>query len=508
VSGGGAGPFRVLVVGGGTSGWMTAAALARVLPRERVAVRLVESEAIGTIGVGEATVPHIRFFNAKLGFDEAEFMRHTRATFKLGIEFRNWGRVGDSYIHPFGAFGADLGGIAFHHHWLRARAAGRDEPLEHWSLPVRAARAGRFTHPEPPGGPSPLSTYSYAYQFDAGRYAAYLRAFAEAHGVTRTEGRITKVETGPESGEVRAVALESGERIEADLFVDCSGFRGLLIAEARGVGYDDWSHWLPCDSAWAAPCASAGPPAPYTRATAHDAGWFWRIPLQHRVGNGHVFASRFTDDDTALAALLGQLEGEVLAEPRLLRFRAGKRREQWSGNVVAIGLASGFLEPLESTSIHLVQLAISHLVELFPDHGSDPLAAAEFNRIMALEYERIRDFLVLHYHATQRDDTEFWDYCRTLEVPDALAYRMALFRERGLVPNYREGMFLDASWLAVYLGQNIVPERYDPLAGRLPEADLLRRLDEIDRDYAAALGAMPSQERFLASLGAAAGGPA
>jgi len=499
-----ASPMRVLIVGGGTSGWMTAAALARVLPREQVAVRLVESEAIGTVGVGEATVPHIRFFNAKLGFDEADFMRHTRATFKLGIEFRNWGRVGDSYIHPFGAFGTDFGGIGFHHHWLRARPAGRDEPLEHWSLPVRAARAGRFVHPEPPGGASPLATYSYAYQFDAGRYAAYLRTFAEAHGVARTEGRITDVETDPESGAVRAVRLESGERIAADLFVDCSGFRGLLIAETLGVGYDDWSHWLPCDRAWAAPCASDAPLAPYTRATAHDAGWFWRIPLQHRVGNGHVFASRFMDEETARDALMAQLEGEPLAEPRLLQFRAGKRREQWSRNVVAIGLASGFLEPLESTSIHLVQLAIGYLVELFPGPVIDPPAAAEFNRIMALEYERIRDFLVLHYHATQRDDTPFWAYCRTLDVPETLAYRMDLFRERGLVPNYREGMFLDASWLAVYLGQNVVPRRYDPLAARLPEADLLRRLDTIDRDYAAALDRMPPQDRFLASIGAAA----
>ena len=498
-------PMRVLIVGGGTSGWMTAAALARVLPRERVTLRLVESDAIGTIGVGEATVPHIRFFNAKLGFDEADFMRRTRATFKLGIEFRNWGRVGDSYIHPFGAFGTDFGGIAFHHHWLRARDAGRHEALGHWSLPVRAARAGRFAHPEPPGSASPLATYSYAYQFDAGRYAAYLRAFAEARGVERTEGRITDVETDSDSGRVAAVRLEGGERIEADLFIDCSGFRGLLINETLGVGYDDWSHWLPCDRAWAVPCASDAPLAPYTRATAHDAGWFWRIPLQHRVGNGHVFASRFSDDDTARAALLDQLEGEPLAEPRLLHFRAGKRRAQWAGNVVAIGLASGFLEPLESTSIHLVQLAIGYLVELFPDRGFDPLAAAEFNRIMALEYERIRDFLVLHYHATERDDTPFWDYCRTLDVPDALAYRMALFRERGLVPHYREGMFLDASWLAVYLGQNVVPARHDPLAARMPEDELLRRLDAVDADYANALDAMPSQERFLASIGAVAG---
>jgi len=502
----GPGPLRVLVVGGGTSGWMTAAALARVLPRGQVELRLVESEAIGTVGVGEATVPHIRFFNSSLGFDEADFMRRTQATFKLGIEFRNWGRRGDSYVHPFGAFGTDFGGVGFHHHWLRAQAAGRADALEHWSFPVRAARAGRFTRPEPPGGGSPLATYSYAYQFDAGRYAAYLRAFSEARGVERTEGRIVDVELDPESGFVRAAVLESGERLEADLFIDCSGFRGLLIDRTLGVPWDDWSKWLPCDRAWAAPCASDAPLAPYTRATAHDAGWFWRIPLQHRVGNGHVFAGAFMDDDTALTALLAQLEGEPLAEPRLLRFSAGKRRRQWERNVVAIGLASGFLEPLESTSIHLVQLAIGYLVELFPGRDMDPAAATEFNRIMGLEYERIRDFLVLHYHATERDDTAFWDYCRTLDVPDGLAYRMELFRERGLVPNYREGMFLDASWLAVYLGQGVVPRRYDPLADRLPVDTLLNRLDALDRDYASALSGMPAQGEFLASIGAATGG--
>ena len=496
-------PLRVLIVGGGTAGWMTAASLSRFLPPAVADIGLVESAAIGTVGVGEATVPHIRFFNSRLGLDEADFMAHTRATFKLGIEFVNWGRLGDRYIHPFGAFGDDLAGVAFHHHYTRARANGHTRSLQDYSLPIIAARGGRFAHPAADTA-SPLSTFSYAYQFDAGLYAAYLRSFAEHRGVRRTEGRITSVDQDPESGSVTAVRLEDGTALAADLFVDCSGFRGLLIEETLHAGFDDWSRWLPCDSAFAVPCPTAGPIVPYTRATAHDAGWFWRIPLQHRVGNGHVFASEFTASDAARDALVEQLESPPADEPRLLRFTAGKRRKQWSHNVVAVGLASGFLEPLESTSIHLIQLAIGYLLELFPSGDPDPMNEAEFNRIMALEYERIRDFLILHYHATERCDTEFWNYCRTMQVPDSLAYRMQLFRERGLVPNYREGMFLDASWLAVYYGQNIVPASYDPLSGKVPDDELGRHLDALAHDYASAAAAMTGHAEFLARLGATA----
>lgn len=496
--------MRVLIVGGGTAGWMTAAALSHLLPASVAGIRLVESEAIGTVGVGEATVPHIRFFNAKLGFDEADFMAHTGATFKLGIEFRDWSRLGDSYIHPFGAFGEDLAGLPFHQHWLRAFQTGSAESIQAYSLPIGAARDGRFARPS--ADPAhPLSTYSYAYQFDATRYAAYLRNFAEARGVTRTEGRIVEVERNPESGFVTSVDLEHGERLEADLFVDCSGFRGLLIEQELAAGFEDWSHWLPCDRAWAVPCASAGPLTPYTRATAHRAGWFWRIPLQHRVGNGHVYASAFLSDQEACDALLGQLESPASMAPKPLRFTAGKRRMQWSKNVVAIGLAAGFLEPLESTSIHLIQLAIGYLVDLFPGPDFDPMNETEFNRIMALEYERIRDFLILHYHATERDDTPFWDYCRTMAIPDSLAYRMELFRQRGVVPHYREGMFLDASWLAVYLGQNVIPRHYDPACDRLGEEELAAQLDRIRRDYAHAIGGMPLHAAFLRQIGANSG---
>lgn len=491
--------MRVLIVGGGTAGWMTAAALVALLPRRQVRLELVESETIGTVGVGEATVPHIRFFNARLGFDEADFMARTRATFKLGIEFRNWGRIGDSYIHPFGAFGRDLDGVAFHQHWLRARRAGDVEDIQAYSLPILAARANRFAHPAADPA-SPLSTYSYAYQFDAGLYAAFLRDYAEARGVTRREGRIVEVRRNSESGHVQSLLLDGGERLDADLFIDCSGFRGLLIGEAPEAGYEDWRHWLPCDRAFAVPCPVSGELTPYTRATAREAGWIWRIPLQHRVGNGHVYSSAFTSDDDARDALLGQLEAAPQAEPKQLRFTPGKRRRQWSGNVVAIGLSAGFLEPLESTSIHLIQLAIGYLVDLFPDRDFDAVNAAEFNRVMALEYERIRDFLILHYHATERDDTPFWEYCRTMSIPDSLTYRMQLFRERGVVPHYREGMFLDASWLAVCFGQRLMPGSYDPVADRLPLPQ--QAFSMLADEYAAAAGSLPAHRDFLARIGA------
>lgn len=494
-------PLKVLIVGGGTAGWMTAAALSQLLPPRRVALSLVESQEIGTVGVGEATVPHIRFFNAKLGFDEADFMAQTRATFKLGIEFCNWSRNGDSYIHPFGAFGQDLNGVPFHHYWLRAQRSGHTRDLQDYSLPILAARGGKFVRPsEDPE--DPLSTYSYAFQFDAGRYAAYLRAYAQARGVERREGKIVDVTLNGESGFVESVILESGDRLEADLFVDCSGFRGLLIGRMTGSDFESWRHWLPCDRALAVPCDTNGPLTPYTRATALEAGWVWRIPLQHRVGNGHVYSSDFTSDERALEVLLGELESPAQTEPRPLRFTAGKRRKQWSGNVVAIGLAAGFLEPLESTSIHLIQLAIGYLIDLFPDRGFDPMVETEFNRIMAIEYERVRDFIILHYHATERNDTPFWDYCRTMPVPDSLAYRIELFRERGIVARYREGMFLDASWHAVFFGQNVVPRHHDPCADVLSEEALLRHLDRLTREYSQAVASMPTHGAFLRQIGA------
>jgi tryptophan 7-halogenase len=492
---------KILIVGGGTAGWMTAAALSHMLQGQRYSIELIESAEIGTVGVGEATVPHIRFFNKKLGFDEADFMAKTKATFKLGIEFCNWGRKGDSYIHPFGAFGQSIGGVEFHQHWTRLHRAGAADPIEAYSLPIMAARNDRFAYPD--ADPTTLlSTYSYAFQFDAGLYAKYLRAYSELRGVTRHEGRIVDVALDSKNGFVQSVQLENGTVIAADLFVDCSGFKGLLIEGALNSGYDNWQHWLPCDRAVAVPCAANGPLSPYTRATAMDAGWIWRIPLQHRVGNGHVYCSSYISDEAAADALISQLESEPLAKLNQLRFVTGKRRKQWNKNVVAIGLSAGFLEPLESTSIHLIQLAIGRLLDFFPDKGWDPMLATEYNRLMDLEYERVRDFLILHYHATERDDTPFWNYVRTMPIPDSLAHKMETFRERGVVVNYRDGMFLDASWIAVYLGQRVMPQYDDPLGMAISESDIKARLDAIRDDCQIAAHSIPAHADFIRQIGA------
>ncbi|MCW3835712.1 tryptophan halogenase family protein [Sphingomonas canadensis] len=494
---------RILIVGGGTAGWMTAAALAHKLGSTPVEIRLIESAEVGTVGVGEATVPHIRHYNATLGFDEAEFMARTQGTFKLGIEFVNWGRIGDSYIHPFGAFGGDIGGVPFHHQWLRMRQRGPVPDFEAFSLPVQAARRGRFRHPGTDPA-SPLNSYNYAYQFDAGLYARFLREYAEARGVQRKEGKVVDAALEGESGFVRSVTLENGEKLKADLFVDCSGFRGLLIEQALKTGYEEWTHWLPCDRAIALPCANEERIAPFTRATAQKSGWVWKIPLQHRCGNGHVYSSGFLSDEDALETLLGAIAAPPMAEPNRLRFVTGKRRRQWVGNVVAIGLSSGFLEPLESTSIHLIQLAIGRLLDLFPTQAWDPLDAEEFNRLMAFEYERVRDFIILHYHATQRDDSDFWNHCRTMRLPDSLEYKMALFRERGVVVNYRDGMFLEPSWLAVYLGQRVLPRHADPLAEKVAEDQVLAAMAAMTARNIAMADGFPTHEAALAELAAAA----
>ena len=492
----------VLIVGGGTAGWMTAAALANKLSGCGIKITLIESEQIGTVGVGEATVPHIRFFNEALGIDEAEFMLQTKATFKLGIEFRNWGRIGDSYIHPFGAFGHDIGGVDFLQHWLRLHHRGLAAPFEQYSLPVQAARLDRFSRPA--DDPTSIhSTYSYAYQFDAGLYGRFLRDYAEGRGVQRVEGKIVDIALDPQSGSMTTVTLDSGERLAADLFIDCSGFRGLVIDKVSSRPFEDWSHWLPCDRAIAIPCKRSGPTTPYTRSTALQSGWLWRIPLQHRVGNGHVYASAFIDDAEAERQLLDQLEGEPLADPNRLRFTAGKRPEQWAANCVAIGLSAGFLEPLESTSIHLIQLGITKLLELFPAGGVTDIDRYEYNRSMNLEYDRVRDFLILHYKLTQRDDSEFWNYCRTMKVPASLAEKIELFAERGVVARYREGMFLEPSWLAVYLGQNLLPRRFSPLASKTMEPVLAGKFEVTAQACLDAASGMPTHDDYLRTIGAA-----
>jgi len=487
----------VVIVGGGTAGWMTAAALARLIVPGGVKVTLVESAEIGTVGVGESTLPHIRAFNERLGIDEAEFMKATRATFKLGIQFNDWARLGDSYIHPFGDYGAPGGEVPFHHYWLKGSRTADIGPIDDYSLPVVAAREGRYAPPSEDAR-SLMSTYGYAYQLDASLYARFLRTRSEAGGVTRSEGRIVDVTQDGTSGDIRSVTLDRGDVIEADLFIDCSGFRGLLVEQTLKSGYQDWSHWLPCDRAVAMPCASDQPTVAYTRATALEAGWQFRIPLQHRVGNGYVYCSSFIDQDAATDRLVGRLEGEALKEPNHIRFRAGRRTRNWVGNCVSVGLSGGFIEPLESTSIYLIQIAITKLIELWPDRRSAATDAEEFNRQMDLEFERIRDFIILHYAATERTDSPLWNHVRTMTLPDSLQGKIELFRERGVVQEYREGLFLHPSWIAVYLGQRVVPRRYHPLADHRADADLVAALLRLRGTIAQAAGRLPTQDAYIA----------
>jgi tryptophan 7-halogenase len=492
---------HVVIVGGGTAGWMTAAALAKLLPLS-CTVELVESAEIGIVGVGEATLPHLRSFVQTLGLDEREFMAVTKATYKLGIEFCDFGKIGDRYLHPFGTFGRSVEGVPFHNYWLRARHEGRNDSLFDYSLANVMAAQCRFAHPSSDPA-SLLSTINYAYQFDATKFAPYLRTFSENLGVVRTEGRIVRVEKNGESGAVDALILESGERIAGDLFIDCSGFRSVLLGEAMGEAWEDWSPWLPCDRAVALPCtAIKGPIEPYTRATAMSAGWRWRIPLQHRVGNGYVYSSAHLSDQDATDAIVRAIEGEALADPRIIRFLAGRRRRCWVGNVVAIGLASGFLEPLESTSIYLVQAAILQLIELFPINGIEAADCEEFNRLIDNEYDRIRDFLILHYNSTTRDDSSFWNHVRTMDVPDSLSEKLELFKSRGRIASYSRGLFFEDSWLAVYYGQGVFPDRWDQRANAIDKDILTQALNTLRQDIDHNVAAMPGHSDVLAGVAA------
>jgi tryptophan halogenase len=493
---------KICILGGGTAGWMTAAALAHKLAGLPISVTLIESDEIGTVGVGEATLPTIRAFNTALNIDEAAFMRSTEATFKLGIEFCNWGKIGDRYIHPFGDYGQKIDGIPFYQYWLRLRQLGRTERLDEYSYPILTAEENRFRHPS--SDPEAIeSTFGYAYQFDAIRYAAFLRQFAEAKGAIRIQGKVVDTHLDAESGHVKSVSVDTGATIEADLFVDCSGFRGVLIEQALKTGYDDWSHWLPCNRAVAVPCESRGSLTPFTRATALEAGWQWRIPLQHRTGNGHVYSSGFISDDAATERLMGNLDGAPLADPRRLYFTSGRRRLFWNKNVVAIGLAAGFLEPLESTSIHLIQEGITELIQILPDKRFLESDRAEYNRRMALNFERVRDFLVLHYVATQRDDSELWRYMRALTLPDTLTEKLGAWLTRGHIIRYEFGVFLPPSWIAVMLGQNLMPGGYDPRVGRLTQAALFEKADALRSQVRKAVNAAPDHAAYLRQCGAA-----
>lgn len=485
----------ILIVGGGTAGWMSAALLAQFIPAG-YRIRLVESDEIGIIGVGESTIPQINLLNQALGLNEDEFVRSTQATYKLGIEFVDWTRPGSKYMHAFGSVGRDVGVVPFQHYWHRARALGKAKDLDHYKLNEVAARALKMQRGKPRTSDA-LPDMPYAYQFDATLYGRFLRGLAESRGVERIEGKIVDVEQDGETGDVTAVRLANDLRVEADFFIDCSGFRGLLIEGALKTGYEEWTRYLPCDRAMAVPCANGGEFTPYTRATARTAGWQWRIPLQHRIGNGHVYCSSFTSDDEAADILLANLDGKPLADPKPLRFVTGKRRKFWNKNVVALGLASGFMEPLESTSIHLVQSGLSRLVRMLPRGRGTEAEAAEFNRQSDFEYERIRDFLVLHYYANERDG-DFWRHCREMKLPDTLEHKLELFRDTGHIFREHEELFTEVGWVQVFFGQGIEPATRHPLADTVSEADLESYMDTWEKLVAREVAQMPSHADFIA----------
>lgn len=489
---------KLVIVGGGTAGWITAAAFSRLLG-QRLSIELVESEAIGTVGVGEATIPQIIRLNTILGLDEHDFVRRTSGTFKLGIEFVDWGRIGSRYLHTFGDTGMNLGNVAFHHYWRRSvmGEAGPDTGgLWDFSLHQQAADQARFGKLDKVGNTA-MTGLAYAYHFDASRYALYLREYAEKRGVTRTEGIVESVERSGGTGDITAITLAGGKRVEGDFFVDCTGFRALLLGEELGVGYDDWSRWLPCDRALAVPSERLPTLVPFTSATAKAAGWQWRIPLQHRTGNGHVYSSGFISDDDAAETLLAGLETKAVSDPRPIRFTTGRRQAFWAHNCAAIGLSSGFLEPLESTSIHLIQSHVSRLIQLFPRSAHAAAERAEYNRRCAAEFDQIRDFLILHYHRTDREDSEFWRYCKHMAVPDSLTHKLELFAASGRTGRDADDLFRDASWVQVMLGQGIMPADYDPMADQIAPAQLTEFLGNLRSIIARSVAKLPSHEDYI-----------
>ncbi|HET9472679.1 MAG TPA: tryptophan halogenase family protein [Steroidobacteraceae bacterium] len=487
---------RIVIVGGGTAGWMAAVAIAKQAAGAGYSIELIESDEIGTVGVGEATIPPITEFNRNMQIDENDFMRATQASFKLAIEFVDWYRRGESYIHPFGFYGVQMHGIYFHHFWLRHRMHGGGGVPEVFNQNIIASRLGRFGK-APPDDPQPIPFMPYAYHFDAGLYARFLRGIAEKLGVKRTEGKIVSVQQHGESGFIESVTLGDGRVVAGDLFVDCSGFRGLLIEQTLKAGYDDWSDVLPCDRALAVPCARIARTTPYTRATAREAGWQWRIPLQHRTGNGYVYCSQFLSEDEAASLLLSRLDGTALADPRPLRFVAGRRRQVWKKNVIAVGLASGFLEPLESTSIHLIQSMIARFLFFFPGHCFDQASIDKFNELARDEMEEIRDFLVLHYTATERDDTPFWRHCRAIPKPDSLRQRWEMYEQAGNIIIEAGTLFRESSWFAVYDGQGLRPKAYHPFADIPSNEELASRFARISRAVQQRVASYPLHDDYL-----------
>lgn len=489
---------HIIIVGGGTAGWMAAAALSRIRAGRPVAITLIESEEIGTVGVGEATIPPFLDFNRLLEIDERDLLSMVQGSFKLGIQFVNWGKIGDSYIHPFGNYGYQVDGISFHHVWHKYQQAGDKRPIQVFNVETMAAHFGRFARTEDYQRDD-LPPVNYAYHIDAGRYARYLRNYAETRGVVRREGKISDVTLDNESGFVSSVTMENGDVLKGDLFIDCSGFRGLLIEQALKTGYDDWSNYLPCNRAVALPCLreDGSGPLPYTRATAHSAGWQWQVPLQHRNGNGHVYCNEYMSDDEAHSILVNNIAGKSGAEPNFLRFVTGRRKKFWNKNVVALGLASGFMEPLESTSLHLVNTGINKLIALLSLDGVTQAQEDAFNRLTGKEYARIRDFLILHYNSTTRDDSPFWNYCRNMSVPDSLTEKVELFRQNGQIFREDDELFTETSWAAVMMGQGIKMGGHNAMADAVREPNTRREIDEMEKSIQFVVQHMPSHGEYL-----------
>lgn len=487
---------QVVIVGGGTAGWMTAAALAKVLPKGHCEITLIESDDIGTVGVGEATIPLMSIYNSILGIDEDDFIKSTQGTFKLGIEFVNWGGLGESYIHPFGKYGTTIDALQFYNYWLRLHHMGLSDDIGEFSISVQAAPKGKFMRPNNLPN-SPLSEIAYAYHFDAGLYAKYLRKLAEGWGVKKVEGTVDNVSLNPKNGYIDKVTLKNGESFGGDLFVDCTGFKALLMGQALNVGYEDWSDMLPCNKAVTVQTRNISDPVPYTKSTAHASGWQWKIPLQHRTGNGHVYCDKYITDDEAKQILLDNVEGDLLTEPRYISFQTGRRKKFWHKNCVAIGLSSGFIEPLESTSIHLIQSHISKLIALFPTKSFSQPEIDKYNSILSNEIIGIRDFIVLHYHATTRDDSPFWDYCRQMEVPEGLQEKLELYRSSGRIFRDNNELFDESSWIAVMHGQGVKAESYHPVVDTRTDEQIKSQLGQIKSVIERSVDTMPSHADFI-----------
>ncbi len=497
---------KIVIVGGGTAGWMAAAALSRLKSGNPLTIQLIESEQIGTVGVGEATIPPFVEFNQLLNIDEPALLSAVQGTFKVGIQFVNWGNIGDSYIHPFGNYGYEIGGISFHQIWRKLRNDGDKRPLQAFNLETMAAYFGKFARTADYQRED-LPPMNYAYHIDATAYARFLRSDAESRGVVRREGKVIDVSLDSETGFVTSVTMDDDEIVDGDLFIDCSGFRGLLIEQALKTGYEDWRQFLPCDRAVALPCKreDGSPPPPFTRATAHTAGWQWQVPLQHRNGNGHVYCSEFMDDDEAHGILVNNIAGKPGADPNFLRFVTGRRKKFWNKNVVALGLAAGFMEPLESTSIHLINTGINKLIAVLSLEGVTQTQEDAFNRLTGKEYARIRDFLILHYNATKRDDSDFWNHCRTMKVPETLTEKVDLFRANGQIFREDDELFTETSWAAVMMGQGIEMEGYTPVADSLNAAEIKPEIDGMEQSIRYLVQRLPGHGDFLSRYCPAAG---